>query len=85
MLRRDAEFKQTDTLLSGIIYLHRISDIRMSGSSTKSLRMFRKLCGTENMSKVSLVTTMWDKVTPEEGARRERQLDGPDGFWSTST
>ncbi len=45
--------------------------------------MFRKLCGTENMSKVSLVTTMWDKVTPEEGALREQQLDGPNGFWST--
>ncbi len=37
--------------LSGIIYLHRISDIRMSGSSIKNLRMFRKLCGTENMLK----------------------------------
>lgn len=73
----------TDALLSGIIYLHRISDIRMSGSSIKNLRMFRKLCGTENMSKVSLVTTMWDKVTLEEGALRERQLDGPGGFWST--
>ncbi|CZR55997.1 uncharacterized protein PAC_05885 [Phialocephala subalpina] len=62
----------TDTLLSGIIYLHRISDIRMSGSSIKNLRMFRKLCGSENMSKATLVTTMWDKVTPEEGALRER-------------
>jgi hypothetical protein len=51
--------------LSGIIYLHRISDVRMSGSSTKNLRLFRKLCGSDNMTSVTLVTTMWDKV--EEG------------------
>jgi hypothetical protein len=74
---------QKDTLLSGIIYLHRISDVRMTGSSIKNMRMFRKLCGTENMSNVSLVTTMWDKVTPEEGALREQELDGPGGFWRT--
>ncbi|PMD34996.1 hypothetical protein L207DRAFT_517106 [Hyaloscypha variabilis F] len=70
------------TLLSGIIYLHRISDPRMSGSSIKNLRMFRKLCGAESMHNVSLVTTMWDKVTRVEGEMRERDLmDGENGFW----
>jgi hypothetical protein len=70
------------TLLSGIIYLHRISDPRMSGSSIKNLRMFRKLCGAESMHNVSLVTTMWDKVTRVEGETREKDLmDGENGFW----
>jgi hypothetical protein len=70
------------TLLSGIIYLHRISDPRMSGSSIKNLRMFRKLCGAESMHNVSFVTTMWDKVTRVEGETREKDLmDGEDGFW----
>jgi hypothetical protein len=69
-------------LLSGIIYLHRISDLRMSGSSIKNLRMFRKLCGAESMHNVSLVTTMWDKVTRVEGETREKDLmDGENGFW----
>ncbi|KAF3808313.1 hypothetical protein GCG54_00006934 [Colletotrichum gloeosporioides] len=54
-----------NTLLSGIVYLHRISD----------------LCGTENLSKVCLLTTMWDKVTPEFGEAKERELKSPDGFW----
>ncbi|KAK9775064.1 putative G domain-containing protein [Seiridium cardinale] len=71
-----------DTLLSGIIYLHRISDVRMSGSSFKNLRMFRKLCGTENMSKVCLLTTMWDKVTPQDGSAKETELKGQ-GFWGS--
>ena len=70
------------TLLSGIIYMHRISDLRMSGSSIKNLRMFRKLCGAESMHNVSLVTTMWDKVTRVEGEMREKDLmDGENGFW----
>ncbi|KAI9824186.1 MAG: hypothetical protein M1819_000897 [Sarea resinae] len=71
-----------ETLLSGIIYLHRISDVRMSGSSIKNLRMFRKLCGAENMSKVCLLTTMWDMVDPQDGSAKERELQGP-GFWGT--
>ncbi|KAE9365819.1 P-loop containing nucleoside triphosphate hydrolase protein [Stipitochalara longipes BDJ] len=72
------------TLLSGIIYLHRISDPRMSGSSIKNLRMFRKLCGAESMHNVSLVTTMWDRVTRIEGETRERDLiNGENGFWKT--
>lgn len=52
----------------------------MTGSSIKNLRMFRKLCGAENMSKVCLLTTMWDKVTPEEGLAREKELH--QGFWA---
>ncbi|TVY15502.1 hypothetical protein LARI1_G005745, partial [Lachnellula arida] len=72
-----------ETLLSGIIYLHRISDVRMSGSSIKNLSMFRKLCGGDNMSKVCLVTTMWDKVTDEEGSTRERHLQRSETFWRT--
>jgi hypothetical protein len=71
------------TFLSGIIYLHRISDPRMSGSSIKNLRMFRKLCGVESMGNVSLVTTMWDKVSRIEGETRERDLMiGENGFWA---
>ena len=70
------------TFLSGIIYLHRISDVRMMGSAISNLRMFRKLCGPDNLTSVHLVTTMWDKVTKEEGERRESDLTGPNGFWS---
>ena len=29
--------------LTGIVYLHRISDVRIGGSGMKNLRMFRKL------------------------------------------
>src|SRR5438034_746667 len=65
---------ESEMLLSGIIYLHRISDIRMTRSSLKNLTMFRKLCGAENMANVVLVATMCDKVSSQEGERREKEL-----------
>jgi cytochrome c556 len=61
-------------LLTGIIYLHRISDQRMDGASMKNLRMFRRLCGVDNFRMVKLATTMWEKVSEEEGERRQEQL-----------
>lgn len=67
--------------LSGIIYLHPISDVRMTGSSLQNIRMFRKLCGDDNLENVILATTKWG-ITPESDAlSRERELCSDDGFW----
>ncbi|KAF5604322.1 P-loop containing protein [Fusarium pseudocircinatum] len=65
--------------LSGIIYLHPISNTRMEGSARLSLRMFRKLVGDDSLSNVILSTTHWSRVSPEEGTRREADLQ--DKFW----
>lgn len=83
ILRRIATW-MTDTyndgcLLSGIIYLHRIIDVRMEGPSLKNLRMMKKLCGANSLRNVVLATTMWEKVAEEEGFRREAELK--DDFW----
>lgn len=43
--------------LSGIIYLHRITDPRMTGSIRRNLLMFKKLCGEDSFSSVTLATT----------------------------
>lgn len=66
--------------LSGIIYLHPISDNRVTHHATKNLDMFRKLTGEKNLKNVILATSMWDKVTPEEGLNRELELKNK--FWS---
>jgi hypothetical protein len=60
--------------LAGVIYMHRISDIRMSGTSRRNFKMFRKLCGENALKNVVIVTTMWGKVDMEEGETRERDL-----------
>lgn len=85
ILRRIAEWMK-DTydegfLLSGIIYLHRIMDIRMEGPSLKNLRMMQQLCGSDSLRNVVLATTMWEKVTNEEGLRREAELEQT--FWKS--
>lgn len=65
--------------LSGIIYLHPISDNRVTHHTTKNLEMFRKLTGEKNLKNVVLATSMWDKVSESEGIRREEELKGK--FW----
>lgn len=55
----------------------------MTRSSLQNLRMFRKLCGDDNLKNVILATTKWG-ITPEEDAlRREHDLISEGGFWST--
>ena len=67
-------------LLSGIIYLHRITDVRMDGPSQKTLMMFGRLCGPNALQNVLLTTTHWSNVDPARGMEREDNLrDG--NFW----
>lgn len=67
--------------LSGIIYLHSLTDARMTGSCIQNLRMFRKLCGDENLQNVMIATTKWG-ITPKQHALdREQELKSPTGFW----
>ncbi|KKA23966.1 hypothetical protein T310_2007 [Rasamsonia emersonii CBS 393.64] len=72
---------EENTYLTGVIYLHRISDPRMTESSLRNLTMLRKLCGTRHLSHVILATTMWDKVSEEEGSRREAELVAEGKWW----
>ncbi|PCD26693.1 hypothetical protein AU210_013115 [Fusarium oxysporum f. sp. radicis-cucumerinum] len=67
--------------LSGILYLHRITDRRMGESAKKNLMMFRKLCGEESLMNVILVTTMWEDEYAAIGERREQELIATGGFW----
>ena len=67
--------------MSGILYLHRISDPRMGGISRRNFNMFRKLCGDETLKNVLIVTTMWGLVDPQVGEAREEQLKTYDTFF----
>ena len=65
--------------LTGIIYLHPISDRRFTQHAIKNLEMFKKLTGDTNLKNVVLTTSMWDKVGEVEGGRREIELR--ENFW----
>ncbi|KAI6115143.1 hypothetical protein EDD16DRAFT_1472930 [Pisolithus croceorrhizus] len=65
--------------LTGVLYLHRISENRVPGTPLRNYNMFKELCGKENFKNVVPVTTMWDKVTEEVGSLREKELHAD--FW----
>lgn len=67
--------------MSGIVYLHRISDTRIQGSARRNLIMFRKLCGPGCLPNIILATTFWDITNPGVGAERERELIQVENFW----
>ncbi len=66
---------QTGVMISGIVYLHRITDNRVSGSYRRNLSLFEKLCGSDALPNVAFVTTHWNQLQDmEEGMRNEEQL-----------
>ncbi|QPC59518.1 hypothetical protein HYE67_001749 [Fusarium culmorum] len=67
--------------LHGIIYLHRISDVRMQGSAKKNLVTFKELCGEDALKKVVLASTMWDIIPAEKATKREQELKDTPEFW----
>lgn len=67
--------------LAGIVYLHRIKDVRMGGASIRNLLMFRKLCGEQCLGGVVLATTMWSNPPSDKEVKRESQLKSERKFW----
>ena len=62
--------------LSGLIYLHRITDPRMGGASNRNLRIFRKICGEDALKNVVVVTTRWEDIQEKDiEAMRRREDD----------
>lgn len=66
--------------LKGVIYLHRITDVRYQGSSVKTLNIFKKICGDKALKNVILATTRWNEEDAIQGANRENQLRTD--FWA---
>jgi hypothetical protein len=67
--------------LSGILYLHRIADTRMRGSSMRNLSMFKQLVGDDFYKNVTLGTTCWSLVPFHVGLDRENELKSNSNFW----
>lgn len=67
--------------LKGIVYLHRILDVKLGGTGMRNLRMFKKLVGEENLGSIVLATTFWEQTDPSVGEKREHQLRVTEEFW----
>ncbi|KAL9040600.1 MAG: hypothetical protein Q9214_004423 [Letrouitia sp. 1 TL-2023] len=85
VLREIADWLATNYVeghqLTAILYLHRITDVRITGSARRNLRVFKKLIGDFALSNVVLVTTMWDGIEQAIGVERERELVSNSLFW----
>lgn len=84
VLKMIAAYLQTmhkqEKILSGVIYMHRISDIRVGGTSRRDFTMFQELCGKEAYKNVCMVTNMWGEVN-EDVLAREQELREKDIFF----
>ncbi|KAF2193836.1 hypothetical protein K469DRAFT_712676 [Zopfia rhizophila CBS 207.26] len=70
-------------LLSGVIYLHRITDNRIGHTGRRTMTVLQRMCGADNFQNIALVTTMWDKlVDPKDGERHEKELETKGEFWA---
>lgn len=71
--------------LSGICYIHKIDDTRFGRTADENLIMLQKLCGSDGMTNVKLVMSMWDKSRgdPAIAATFEaNEQELRDEFWS---
>jgi energy-coupling factor transporter ATP-binding protein EcfA2 len=79
------DYKQNHTV-TGIIYLHRIKDERITNLQMRNLEMLKNLCGLEAFSNVVLTTTFWDDLLDtDKGSRREKQLLNSNDMWGYMT
>ena len=67
--------------LNGIIYLHRISDVRMDGAGMRNLKVFRKLCGDDPLKNVVITSTFWGCIADEKAVQNENELCSDPEFW----
>ncbi|KAF3770177.1 hypothetical protein M406DRAFT_354312 [Cryphonectria parasitica EP155] len=69
------------TKLAGIVYLHRITDVRMDGGAMRNLKMFRKLCGEKPMRNVVIASTFWGTMSDTISEAHESELISKSEFW----
>jgi hypothetical protein len=57
--------------VTGILYVHRISDNRMTEPPFTNQEVFEEFCGDELGKKICVTTTHWDLVDEQTGEKRE--------------
>ena len=71
---------KSDIKLDGILYMFPITNPRLLNSTVKNLNIFSKLVGDGALSKVVLVTSMWDLMdVPSLDHEREKEI--LERFW----
>ncbi|KAF9038124.1 hypothetical protein BJ165DRAFT_1532015 [Panaeolus papilionaceus] len=61
-------------LLTGLVYLHRITDIRHDVGIQNTMNVFQRLSGPNAFERVVLVTTMWNDLRDKQMGREREEL-----------
>lgn len=72
---------RTGFKLSGLVYLHRITDSRLQGSGLRSLEVLKAMCGHHCYHSIVMVTTRWDEVNGSVGCDHQAELVNNTAFW----
>lgn len=72
-------------VVAGIIYLHKISETRITEPPHKRLKTFERLCGGSLSKKVLLVTTMWPGNEADQAKALARETQIREQYWETPT
>ncbi|RDW72915.1 hypothetical protein BP6252_06822 [Coleophoma cylindrospora] len=87
ILNSIVSYLQSHRPVMGIIYMHRITDKRMTGTTLMNLQILQALAGVQFLKNVVCVTSMWNtipsSVPREEIERREAQLIASTEFWGS--
>ena len=68
--------------IHGVIFVHRITDVRLSGSAIRAAQIISRICGEPFRGSFAFVTSMWDLVIDRAIAiRREKELFRHPQFW----
>jgi hypothetical protein len=71
-------------VLSGILYLHPITDRKVRGTTVRNIRVFESLIGKDPRKFVFVVTNLWDLLPDEEtGVMRETELKTNEKFFKS--
>ncbi|CAE6423728.1 unnamed protein product [Rhizoctonia solani] len=67
--------------ITGLLYMHKITDTRVGGASFRHMNMFKELCGTDSLNNVVYVMNMWSEPPTEDEILREDELRYSDEFF----
>ena len=74
-------FERDEISLSGIIHLHAINELRMTGPMMKNLQMLLHLAGEQNMRHLCLTTSKWGLEDAKTAEYRESELATDAKYW----
>jgi len=71
--------------ITTVIYLHRITERKLTGSTILNLRVLRAVCGEHYLQNIVLATSMWATIPAQEmddTVKREVQFNTSPAFWA---